>query len=96
MLRTTFQNLQLYFSFQKAEMEKQLSVEKEAHQATQQEKDTAAVALAKLQAQMALESEAHHSVTETAKLVSIFNTASSYIGRVTLVFAFYIYCFHYY
>ncbi|XP_050731133.1 huntingtin-interacting protein 1-related protein-like isoform X4 [Eriocheir sinensis] len=51
----------------KAEMDKQLCMEKEAHQATKQEKEVSAAALAKLQAQMALESQAHHSVTEAAK-----------------------------
>lgn len=52
-------------------MDKQLSMEREAHQATQQEKDAAAAALAKLQAQLSLESQAHLSVTEAAKEVCI-------------------------
>lgn len=65
---------------QKAETDKQLSVEKEAHQATQQEKEESAAALTKLQAQMALESQAHQSVSETAKLVSNQINASSNVA----------------
>ncbi|KAK8402517.1 hypothetical protein O3P69_000738 [Scylla paramamosain] len=51
----------------KAELDKQLTVEKEAHHATQQEKDAAASALAKLQAQMTFESQAHLTDTELAR-----------------------------
>lgn len=56
-------------------------MEKEAHQATKQEKEASAATLAKLQTQMALESQAHLSVSEAAKQVSIANITSSNICR---------------
>ena len=66
--------IETYFLSKKADLDKQLTVEREEHHVTQQEKETAASALAKLQAQMALESQARFTDTETARQVSIEQT----------------------
>lgn len=51
----------------KAELEKQLSLEQEAHIATQQCRDEVAATLKSTQSQMAQDTQAHHSLTQTAQ-----------------------------